>query len=147
MKLCLDQNGVIAQWVLRQIPEAGDFGPCSALGLLGADGSPLAGAVYHQYQPAYRSIMISLAASTPRWATKNTVSMFLRHPFVTWDVHKLRAAILHTNTRSLKLTKGVGFTQEGILKDEFGKGKHAVMLRLFNEDFERLYGQGQSKAA
>lgn len=151
MKLCLDNNGVIVEWVRQRVPHVESFGRSSALGLLAEDGSPLAGAVYHEYHPEYRTIMISFAASTPRWATRHTVGVFLRHPFVTWNVHKLRAAIAHTNERSLKLTQGVGFTREGTLRDEFGEGHHAVMFRLLKPDFIKLYGltdeQGQQQAA
>jgi len=152
VRLCLDQNGVIAEWVRRQVPYVDDFGKCTALGLTGEDGAPLAGAVYHEYHPSYGTIMISFAAASPKWATPRTVGMFLRYPFAQLNVNKLRAAIAHTNTRSLKLTQGVGFKQEAILKDEFGKGIHAVMFRLMRPDFIKRYGldpneQRQQQAA
>lgn len=151
MILCTDRDGVIVEWVRRMVPHVDDFGKATAIGLTDSMGNPLAGAVYHDYHPEYRTMMISFAAAHPRWATKNTVGIFLRHPFVHFNIHKLRAAVAHTNTRSLKLTKGVGFTQEGILKDEFGPGHHAVMLRLFRSDFIRRYGleneQGKQQAA
>jgi RimJ/RimL family protein N-acetyltransferase len=139
VRLCLDKDGVIVEWVRRQIPLVSDFGRCTALGLTDDNGAPLAGAVYHDYQPHWQSVMISFAASTPRWATRNTVGMFLRYPFAQLGVHKLRAAVPHSNARSLKLTAGVGFVQEAILKDEFGKGSNAVLFRMFERDFLRLY--------
>ena len=139
MKLVLDNNGVIVEWVRRQIPLVPDFGACTAIGLTGADGAPLAAAVYHDYQPQWETVMISFAAASPRWATRNTVAMFLRYPFTQLRVHKLRAAIPHTNLRSLKLTAGVGFKQEVVLKDEFGRGLNAVLFRMFESDFYRLY--------
>lgn len=151
MRLCVDQNGVIVEWVRRQVPYVQDFGKADALGFTAEDGTPLAGAVYHDYRPDYGTIMISLAAAHPRWATKNTVGIFLRHPFVHHGVWKLRAAVAHTNLRSLKLTEGVGFTREATLRDEFGKGVHAVMFRLLRPDFIKRYGleneQGQQQAA
>ena len=139
MNLCVDKDGVIVEWVRRQIPIVTDFGKCTALGMVGADGAPLAAAVYHDYQPHWESVMISFAAASPRWATRNTVGIFLRYPFADLKVHKLRAAVPHTNFRSLKLTGGVGFTKEGTLKDEFGRGQHAVLFRMFEQDFSRLY--------
>lgn len=150
MNLCLDSNGVIVEWVKRMVPHVGSFGKATAIGLTALDGAPLAGAVYHEYHPEYRTIMMSFAASTPRWATHNTVGMFLRYPFAQLDVWKLRAAVAHTNVRSLKLVKGVGFTIEATLKDEFGPGVHAVMFRLLKPDFVKRYGmnvQGQQLAA
>ena len=145
MRLCLDDNGIIVEWVRRKIGNVEDFGACEAMGLTKEDGSPLAGAVYHQFMPTYKTIMISFAAENPKWATHNTVGMFLRYPFAQLGVHKLRAAVAHTNVRSLKLTEGVGFTKEATLRDEFGKGVHAVMFRMLENDFNRLYGNGQGK--
>ena len=140
MRLCLDKDGVIVEWVRRQVPFVSDFGKSAALGLITDDGMPLAGAVYHEYRPDYQSVMISFAASTPRWATRNTVGMFLRYPFAQLGVHKLRAAVAFNNPRSLKLTEGVGFTREAILKDEFGPGVNAVLFRMFRKEFVKLYG-------
>lgn len=139
MRLCLDKDGVIAEWVRRQIPIVPTFGNCTALGLLDAQGTPLAGAVYHDYQPQWGSIMISFAAASPKWATPKTVKTFLAYPFQQVGVHKLRAAAEHTNERSMKLITGVGFVREAVLKDEFGKGKNAVLFRMFERDFTRLY--------
>lgn len=150
MKLCLDNNGTIVEWVRRMVPHVDDFGKAVALGLTSDDGKPLAGAVYHEYHPEYQTAMISFAAASPRWATHNTVGMFLRYPFAQLGVHKLRAAVAHTNARSLKLTEGVGFTREATLRDEFGRGTHAVMFRLLRPDFVKRYGmnvQGQQQAA
>lgn len=147
MKLCLDDNGVIVEWVRRQVPHVSDFGKATALGLLSDTGAPLAGAVYHEYHPDYQSIMISFAAVSPRWATHNTVGMFLRYPFAQLNVHKLRAAVAHNNGRSLKLTEGVGFTREAILKDEFGPGVNAILFRMFKRDFLKLYGPAPREMA
>lgn len=139
MRICLDKDGVIAEWVKRQIPVVPTFGNCNALGLLDQNGAPLAGAVYHDYQPQWGSIMISFAAASPKWATPQAVQMFLAYPFQQLGVHKLRAAAEHDNERSLKLINGIGFVREAVLKDEFGKGKNAVLFRMFERDFTRLY--------
>jgi len=141
VNFCVDQGGVVAEWVRQRVPHVSSFGKCSALGLLDRNGSPMAGAVYHEYHPEYRTIMMSFAADTPRWATPKTIGFFLRHPFVTWGVYKVRAAVAHTNERSMKLVGGIGFTREGTLRDEFGEGVHAVMFRLLRPDFEKRYGE------
>lgn len=140
MRLVLDPDGVVVEWVRRMVPHVDDFGKAVALGLIGDDGNPLAGAVYNEYRPQFASMMITFAAASPRWATHNTVGMFLRYPFAQMGVHKLRAAVAHTNMRSLKLTEGVGFTREATLRDEFGRGVHAVMFRLLRADFQKRYG-------
>lgn len=141
MKLCFDQNDIIVNWVWQRIPEIGEmgFGPSTALGVVSESGIPLAGAVFHDYRPDFKSVMISFAADSPRWASRNIVSLILGYPFCQLGVHKLRAAVPHTNEKSLRLTKGIGFCTEGTLRDEFGPGKHAVMWRMFAKDYARLY--------
>ncbi len=150
MNLCLDNaQREIVEWVRRRVPYVDDFGPATALGVVDRQGKPMAGAVYHEYHPNYGTIMISLAADTARWATPRNIRAFLAYPFEELKVHKLRAAVAHTNERSLRLTKGVGFTQEGILVDEFGPGIHAVMFRMKDHVFYKRYGhvQRQQQAA
>ncbi len=138
--MCTDSDGVVVAWVRQQIGYVPDFGACTALGLVADDGKPLAGAVYHEYRPECATVMISFAAASPRWATENTIRAFLAYPFRELGVNKLRAAVMHTNERSLRLTSGVGFKREGTLADEFGPGKHAVMFGMFPRYFWRRYG-------
>lgn len=140
--MCVDKDGLVMNWVRERIGYVPDFGKCEALGLVAEDGAPLAGAVYHEYRPECGTVMISFAAISPRWATENTVRAFLAYPFQQLGVNKLRAAIIHTNERSLRLTGGVGFKREGTLSDEFGPGKHAVMFGMFSRYFWRRYGEG-----
>lgn len=139
--MCVDRDGLVMNWVRERIGYVPDFGKCEALGLVSDTGEPMAGAVYHEYRPECETVMISFAAASPRWATENTVRAFLSYPFHQLGVNKLRAAIMHTNTRSLKLTEGVGFRREGTLADEFGPGHHAVMLGMFKRYFNRRYGK------
>lgn len=39
----------------------------------------------------------------------------------------------------IRFTKGTGFTQEAVLKDQFGKGRHAVIFRMMASDYVKLY--------
>lgn len=142
MRLLFGQDAVVATWVARHIPHmASDFGPNAAIGVTDESGQPMAGVVFHDYQPAYRTIQLSAAAISPRWATRRIVGQMLRYPFDELGVHKVWTATQHQNARALKFNEGVGFTKEATLKDHFGAGIHAVICRMLDHDYRRRYGQ------
>lgn len=146
MRLVFGRDEAIADWVISHIPalRGSSFGPCSAIGVEGSNGGQLAGVVYHDYQPAFATIQLSIAAESPRWATKSIVTQILSYPFDQLAVRKVWAAVPHTNDRALRLIKGLGFVQEGVLKHHFGPS-HAVMWRLLKEDYRRRYGDVHGK--
>lgn len=149
MKIVVDQQKAVIDWVAQRIPQVGaaGFGPASSMGVVSEQGYPMAGAVYHNYRPAHGTVMISFAADSPRWATRNIISLILGYPFHELGVHKVSTAAPHTNDRALRLNRGVGFVMEGTLKDEFGRGTHAVMFRMFARDYARLYEQPAHRRA
>lgn len=143
MRLSFGDDAAVSAWVGSRIPalQGASFGPCSAIGVLSMSGTPLAGAVFHDYQPAFSTIQLSFAAESPRWATRSTVRSILSYPFDQLAVRKVWAAVPHTHDRALKLIKGLGFVQEAVLKHHFGAKTHAVMWRLLKEDYRRRYGE------
>lgn len=142
MRLLFGQDQIVATWVARHIPHMqSEFGPSSAIGVTDESGEPMAGVVFHDYQPAYGTIQLSAAAISPRWATKRIVARMLHYPFGELKVHKVWTATQHQNERALKFNEGVGFKREGVLRDHFGTGIHAVICRMFDNDYRRRYGQ------
>lgn len=142
MRLLFGHDQIVSEWVQRNIPHmVTGFGPASAIGVVDETGQPMAGVVFHDYQPAYGTIQLSAAAVSPRWASRRLVASILRYPFGDLKVHKVWTATQHKNERALKFNRGVGFTQEGTLKDHFGVGVHAVICRMLAPDYEARYGK------
>jgi RimJ/RimL family protein N-acetyltransferase len=117
------------------------FGPATAIGVTTEAGQPLAGIVFHDYQPDYGTIQLSAAAISPKWASRRIVAQLLSYPFNELGVHKVWTATQHKNERALKFNKGVGFTVEGTLRDHFGVGIHAVICRMLLQDYRTRYGK------
>lgn len=140
MRLLFGHDPIVSEWVARHIPHMTEFGPSSAIGVIDEDGRPMAGVVFHDYQPTYGTIQLSAAAETPRWATKNVIGAILGYPFRQLRVHKVWTATQHTNERALRFNNGIGFVKEGTLRDHFGIGSHAVICRMLSKDFEARYG-------
>jgi len=133
----------IAAWVAERIAHVGKdgFGPCAALGVASRDGTRLlAGVVYHDYQPKHETIQASMASVSPMWARLEIITELLAYPFFQLGVFKVWSAIPIDSEKTINTNRHLGFTQEGILAHQFGRGRHAVITRLLRPDFNRIYG-------
>lgn len=132
----------VAKWVGDHIPGGIDFGPCVAIGI-GRGGELIAGAVYSDYQPCYRSMQFSMAATTPTWAVRATISALLEYPFRQLGVGRLTTLTRSSNTRALRLNTGLGFVREGVIRQGFGD-EDMIVMGLLRNDAERWIGQART---
>lgn len=93
-------------------------------------GEIIAVMVAHNYEPAYRSVEISMAASRPSWCRRSTIRKALNYMFGQLEVDRVTAHIASLNKRSLKLAEGFGFVREGLMLNGCG-GDHRVVLGLY----------------
>jgi RimJ/RimL family protein N-acetyltransferase len=135
-KLIFGFDEKIAAWVARQIPHVGDvgFGPCRAVGVAVA-GRPVAGIVYHDYQPLHRTVQISMASASPLWAKWNTIRALLAIPFDQYNVYKIWTAIPSDNERALRFNRGIGMKSEGTLRHQFGPKRAAIIFGMTAGEF------------
>lgn len=138
-----EQLALIASKMLPDIVGDAGFGPCQALGVASDDGLE-AVCVYHEYQPKFKTCGISFAAFSPRWSQRGIIRALLSVPFKQYGVKKLWCSTTIDNKRCQRFVKGIGFKQEAILVHQFGKGRHAVLFRMMDGDFNRLYEKGFS---
>lgn len=148
MNLVFGQDRAVAEWVARRIDEmdSGDeFGPCVAIGV--AEGTtPIAGVVYHMYSRRWDTMQISVAAMTPRWAQKGIIYALLSYPFDQQGVRKLWSCINSSNERALRFNRGLGFKPEATMARQYGNN-HAIITRMYDTDFRRIYGAKYAEAA
>lgn len=127
-------NALLLEWCSSRI--GGNFQIGSvAIGVAEGD-SILAVAAFDNYRksPAGKplSIECSFAADSPRWITRGTIRGILSYPFCQLGVQRVTTFIREDNERSIKFTYGLGFVQEGYMRDcaEDGLGVHITgMLR------------------
>jgi hypothetical protein len=138
-------NIEVAAWVAQRIPFVGNIGfgtsqfDVTCVGIVDAKDNPICGVVWHDYQPQFGTVAFSIAADSPRWATRNTIRELLAFPFNELNVNKVWTATPSTNQRALRVVQGVGFKKEGTLAEHFGKYGHAIISRMFRKNFVRLY--------
>jgi RimJ/RimL family protein N-acetyltransferase len=107
------------------------------------DGEIIAGCVYSDWQPAYRNIQISMAATRPDWARRATIRKLLGYPFLQLGVERVTTLIRASNERSLRLNAGLGFVREGLIRQGYGD-EDMVLLGLLRSEAERWIVEAQS---
>jgi RimJ/RimL family protein N-acetyltransferase len=140
--LIFGHSEVLADWAARRIPHVGatGFGPCQAIGVASGDGPEArlyAVCVYHDWQPGYQTLQLSMAAASPRWATPGTIRALLHYAFMQCGARKVWTATPHKNARAIKFNKGIGFRQDGVLREHFGPHQHAVIYSMLKAEWER----------
>jgi RimJ/RimL family protein N-acetyltransferase len=132
----------VADWVAERIPNVsgGGFKDCTAIGVVGSGGKPLAGVVYHDYQPEFGTIQISMASDSPVWAQKGIIRALLHYPFIQLGAFKAWIAVALDNKHGLKTFQHIGFRREAVLAHQFGRRRHAVILRMLQPDYIKMYG-------
>lgn len=136
MKLLYGADEAVGAWVLSRIPSMPRL-PVPYVGIGVVQGAQLvAGVLYHGYVPEFGSIEVSIAADTPKWISRQRVSLILGYPFRQLRCQRVGAGIMASNKRSIRLCEGLGFKREGVLRRGFGRDD-AVILGLLREEWER----------
>ena len=97
------------------------------------DGKRAAVAVYHEWRG--QTVELSFVAVTPRWASKEVIAEILSWPFRVLKVRRIATITPAKNVRAIKLNKGLGFKQEGLLREVFDDDD-AVLMAMVKTDFE-----------
>lgn len=143
MKILHGHSEALAQLAAKMIPDMSrGFGPCQALGVVtgfGAKDKLEAICVYHEFQPEHKTIMMSFAAFSPRWAQKGIIRALLSVSFRQYDVKKVWCVTSIKNVRCQKLLKGLGFKKEATLAHHLGENNHAVIYRLMEKEYSVRY--------
>lgn len=136
MRLLYGADAVVAQWVAERIPqmESGeDFGPCVAIGVVAEDSTPLGGVVFNNWQPKFRSIEVSFAASSARWLTRPLISEILTYPFAGLDCRRITAVTPRKAASARRFLEVFGFKREGLVREGFGDDDAVVSGLLWRE--------------
>ena len=143
-ELLYDRDKQVADWVAERIPDVAEaynnFGNCKAIGVLSDRRRIICGVVFHDYAPIAETMQLSVAASNPMWARKETIKQLLSYPFEQLNLFKCWIAIAHDNLMSLRTSDHIGFKHEAIMRNQFGKDRHAILKRMFKPNYEELYG-------
>jgi RimJ/RimL family protein N-acetyltransferase len=100
----------------------------------------MAGVVFHDYQPEFGTIQLSMAADNPMWARRENLRGLLSYPFEQLGVHKVWTATPHDNEAAIRVNLHIGFKKEATLAHHFGLKRHAIICRMLKPDYNRIFG-------
>jgi RimJ/RimL family protein N-acetyltransferase len=127
------------EWAMRLVcrvldMQAQEFGPCRALAVA-HNGALAAGVVYHDYRPQHGDVQMTIAASNPRWAGRETIAYLLQYPFVELDCRRISLTVRADNARSQRLVTGLGFIEEGRRRELYAPGVDCIMYGMMREEW------------
>jgi RimJ/RimL family protein N-acetyltransferase len=133
----LEASPAMAAWVADKIPHMNGvpFGPCIA-GIVGdANAKPIAGVVFTNYTPQYKSIDLSTASISHRWLTRNILSEIFRYPFKQLGVERITVVTPANRQTSIwRFLERFPFTREGHHRLGLGT-QNAVTWSLLASDW------------
>lgn len=139
ISLVHSDNDYVKNWIIERIDSLDSLSTCVTIGVV-SDGRLIAGVAYHDYHVRYDHIQISMVAISPMWARKHIIKQLLGYPFEQLNCYKVGLHVEVGNEKALRTIKKLGFTREAILSHSYGKGKHAVLLRMLKPYYIHKYG-------
>ena len=87
------------------------------------------------YHPTTTNILLSIAATTPRWASKQNIAAIGQWVFGQMGMKHISTVCLKSNKRSRKFTEGVGFRVEGQVR-KGGNDEDMIIYGMLKEEHE-----------
>lgn len=145
-----DRDGAVASWVCAGLGIRRDeLGACLALGFAGSAGGNseqrgsigremsvkpplLGGLIYHGLQDG--SVWWTIYTADKRWCTRRVLKVAFGLAFEALGCHRINIIVSKSNVKSLKLVKGLGFVQEGILRKYRGSGEDCYIFGMLKSE-------------
>lgn len=123
-----------AAWAGRILKS--DFTNCPALGVL-RNNELVAACVYAELRNngEYNDVRLHIASTTPRWATRDTISELLNYAFDDLNCNRVTGIVPVSNKKAIEFDKGIGFKQEGYHRQAGTDGEDCVSLALLRDEF------------
>lgn len=146
-------NHVLAEWALERLPaeeleDVGELGPYVAFGVI-KNGKAVAVILFNWFRimRGGNDCRVIIVADDPSWCLPGVLAELFRYPFEVAGCTRLTAIIRDGNTRSLRLCKGLGFRQEGVLRRGHNGRTNAIILGMLKEEckwLNRGHNRGKS---
>lgn len=139
----------VIRWTAQQLgkhPE--EFGYAEGIGVM-LDGSALiCGVVFSEWRPMAGggSMQATIAATSPRWATRNTLGRMFAYPFLQLGAHRLWVATSRKNKRARRTAERLGFKIEGVARRGWDAHTDAAVLAMLAHECKWIKGYGQEHA-
>jgi hypothetical protein len=132
-----EQHEDVARFVAELVGSRRGFGKCKAIGVLDAAGRPIAGIVYHNYQPEFGTIELTGAAlPKSNWLTRETLWRMYEYPFQQLNVQMVTQLTPAENEVLLDQLARGGYMFT-LYPRAFGRGRDGVICSFTREAWEQ----------
>lgn len=102
-----------------------------AIGVV-SNGAIVGGVTYSQYTGT--DMRCCFAGSSPKWLSRDTLRQFFSYPFEQIGCARISVLVGVNNERSLKVVRGLGFIQEGVIRKAMDDGSDGILLGILKEE-------------
>lgn len=130
--LLYGQDQEVMEWVRDKIPhmDGGTFSNFGAIGVT-SNGALIGGVVYHEYK--LTDIQMSGAAISKKWLSHYRLMKIFSYPFIQLGCRRVTMLVPLRNSETRNFVEGLGFKQEGVLRQAFLDGDCVVYGMLKQE--------------
>ena len=81
---------------------------------------------------------MSVASVTPKFLTKSFIKNAFYFPLGLWGLCRVTSVMEEDNHKALKMNHGLGFKDEGILRDWYGVGRNGIVTGMLKDECKWL---------
>ena len=81
---------------------------------------------------------MSVASVTPRFMTRAFLKVVFGYPFNELGMARVTAVVEADNHKALDMNRGLGFKDEGILRNWYGEGRDGVVMGMLKDECKWL---------
>lgn len=126
-KILLDSSEFVRHWAAIQLGTT-FVDPCFAIGVLNRRGHLVGAVIYNAYE--FRNVEATAVGKFGRYATAEICA----YAFDRLDCLRISLTIPERNPRLIKMLMRMGFEIEGLKREYYGEGEHAIILGMLRQE-------------
>lgn len=140
-RIIANQKHRAALWARQNFPGhgLGEWGDNFTALLLEKDLEVRAAVFYNSFHPD-DSVDMHVAALGRNWLNRPFLRAVFRYPFIQLNVRRVGALVSAENSPSLRFVRHLGFTQEGIAREAWGRGVDTICFGMLKRECRYLSG-------
>jgi hypothetical protein len=122
----------IAAWIAERVPYTTNLEPCRCIGFRKRGGDILYGGAFNEFRG--RDVQYHAACDDPAVLTKSRIRLLFRYPFQQLGVERISCLIADSNMRSRKVVEGLGWRQEGRVRQFYAEHEDGVLYGILKTE-------------
>ena len=149
MRLLEGHDATVAKFVADLAPIERPVWPegYRAFGVIRDDGALVGGVVFSNWKPAFNTLELSGAALSRHAFGPQTLLPLGEYAFEKLGAYRVWALTSVDNKPARAFLRHIGFTEESVQAHHYGRGKHAITLRIIPAQWQQRWGLKEVRKA